>query len=284
MSRLSVKEDQPPTEVETGPMGPVGIAGRQVSALAMSSVSNVGLLNTGPSAVAAIDTNDDDDDEEDPDFDEALRLQRKANRFLANKQYRHAVDEFSAALFLVPDDDNLSPQLYIGRAHALNGARRHTSALNDARQALQLSPNNSEAHCTKARSLFYVQNYADAIEAFEVSIELLGSDQRLSVLDQAYLQKARKSLQEQQMKDLEESYSADLTSPMTTMPVIPETPQSQYNAYIGPLGGVTSPLSASSVTSPSERSNSSIPKLNPPRFVPREQVSQQLVKSLHCAF
>ena len=73
----------------------------------------------------------------DPDFDEARRLQRRATRALAAKRHRPAVDEYSAALFLVPDDPVLTPQLHVGRAHNLDGQERYASAWNDALMALR---------------------------------------------------------------------------------------------------------------------------------------------------
>jgi hypothetical protein len=53
----------------------------------------------------------------------ALQIQEQANRYLANKNDKYAIKEYTAALFLVPDDYNLSPDLHLGRAHALNGSR-----------------------------------------------------------------------------------------------------------------------------------------------------------------
>ena len=37
--------------------------------------------------------------EEDPDFDEALRIQDRANKYLASKNYKYAIEEYTAALF-----------------------------------------------------------------------------------------------------------------------------------------------------------------------------------------
>jgi len=59
--------------------------------------------------------------QDDPDFDEAVRIQHRANEYLAHKSYKAAIEEYTAALFLVPDDPNLSSDLHLGRAHALNG-------------------------------------------------------------------------------------------------------------------------------------------------------------------
>ena len=136
------------------------------------------------------ETNEEDDDDEDvddPDFDEALRLQETASIKLLNKNYREAVEEFSAALFLVPDDDNLTPHLYIGRAHALNGLERHEGALNDAMMALGRDPELGEAHLVLARTYFYLKEYTEAEQSFENALECLGE---ISPLDQLYLKKA----------------------------------------------------------------------------------------------
>lgn len=169
-------------------------------------------------------------EEEDPDFDEAVNIQKRANRFLATKQYKQAIEEYTAALFLVPDDANLSPQLHLGRAHALNGSRRHSSARNDAKLAIKIKP-SPEAYSTLAKSLFYLQDYEASVEAFENTMKLLPHGEPLSQFDQAYLEKAQAA-------------------------VLEETTQ------------------FSSGSSPRRRSpnkSSPVPKLPPPRFVPREQ-------------
>ena len=164
-------------------------------------------------------------DDDDPDFEEALKIQKRANQFLANKLYKQAIEEYTAALFLVPDDPNLSPQLHLGRAHALNGSRRHASARNDAQLAIKIKP-SAEAYSTLAKSLFYLKEFETAVEAFDNTIKMLPEGESLSPFDLAYLQKASAALAEQ-----------------------------------GAIG--------SSRKSPSKASP--VPKLPPPRFVPREQ-------------
>ena len=152
----------------------------------------------GGAPLAGVDENNATIDEEDPDFDEALRLHEMATASLASKNYKDAVEAYSAALFLVPDDGILSPQLHIGRCHALNGLKRHTSAANDARLAIRIDPNNSEAHSALAKSLFYEGEYEEAIEAFERSASLLAPHESVSMFDQAYLEKARECLAEEE--------------------------------------------------------------------------------------
>lgn len=164
--------------------------------------------------------------EEDHEFEEALRLQAKANKFLVQKQYRAAIEEYTAALFLVPDDQNLSPDLHLGRAHALNGSRRHESARNDALLAIKLNPTPA-AFSTLAKSLFYMKEFAASIEAFETCRQLLPFGETLGLFDQAYLEKARNAL----------------------------------NDDVSQAGkGQRHPAQ-----------NSPVPKLPPPRFVPRDE-------------
>jgi len=104
---------------------------------------------------------------DDPDFDEAVNLQQSASEHLLNRRYKVAIEEFSAALFLVPDDDNLTPSLFVGRAYALNGEGRHVSAQNDAMMALGRKPDLVDGHVALARSLFYAGDYKGAVRSFE---------------------------------------------------------------------------------------------------------------------
>lgn len=144
----------------------------------------------------AEEEDDFDYNQDDPDFDEALRIQERANRYLANKNYKFAIEEYTAALFLVPDDENLSPELHLGRAHALNGSRRHESAKIDAKLAIRIKP-TPEAYSTLAKSLFYMKDYQGAIDAFVECKALLPQGESLSMFDRAYLQKAEAALQDE---------------------------------------------------------------------------------------
>ena len=171
-------------------------------------------------------------DIDDPDFEEALKIQQRANRYLANKQYKYAIEEYTAALFLVPDDPQLSPDLHLGRAHALNGSRRHESARNDAQLAIKLAPTPA-AYSTLAKSLFYMKDYQGAIDAFAKCTAALPKGESLGMFDKAYLQKAEAALEEA---------SASLSFDNRSR---------------------------------SSKSSAPVPKLKPPRFVPREEAMKQ---------
>eukprot|EP00934_Nitzschia_sp_Nitz4_P009330 Nitzschia sp. Nitz4//scaffold156_size52432//26049//30881//NITZ4_006827-RA/size52432-snap-gene-0.13-mRNA-1//-1//CDS//3329537415//9320//frame0 len=186
-----------------------------------------GQSNAMSNAVVADDLHVNDSD---PDFDEALRIQERANRYLANKNYKYAIEEYTAALFLVPDDYNLSPDLHLGRAHALNGSRRHDSAKIDAELAIKIKP-TPEAYSTLAKSMFYMKDYQGAIDAFGQCKAMLPEGEPLSMFDRAYLQKSEAALQDS----------------IQSEPVVSSPARSQAS------------------------SSTPIPKLKPPRFVPREE-------------
>ena len=235
--------------VKTGPMG--GEAQRRVEPR-LSSTEDAGLSphNAGEG----------NSDEPDPDFDEALKLQRRATHFLSQKQYRIAVDEFSAALFLVPDDPVLSPQLHIGRAHALNGQERFESAKNDALLALKHilrdrdeDMSAAEAYSVLGKSLYYTKDYHGSIEALEECDRIMtASGGKLSVFDEAYLDQCHEALDAGLQAD--ESVINDMSS-VAGRSII--------------SSGVKSVVSSVK----EGKSLSNIPKLKPPRFVSREKVS-----------
>jgi tetratricopeptide (TPR) repeat protein len=210
--------------------------GRDMTKAGMPSTSLTAPPRAASAAAVATTPRATDDEfdynQDDPDFEEALRIQERANRYLANKNYKFAIEEYTAALFLVPDDENLSPELHLGRAHALNGSRRHESAKIDAQLAIKIKP-TPEAYSTLAKSLFYMKDYAGSIEAFGKCKACLPKGESLSMFDRAYLQKAEAAIQD----ELEEG-----KIPST----LPKSPN---------------------------RSSAPIPKLKPPKFVSREEVS-----------
>lgn len=255
LQSLSIDEDKEMDlanlTIETGPMG--GPAQQRIEPKRVPVAA--------PSTASEVDDAASDTDGDDPDFEEALRLQKRATWFLSHKQYRSAVDEFTAALFLVPDDPILSPQLHTGRAHALNGLERFQSAENDALYALKIilrdreeDASAAEAYSVLGKSLYYAKDYKGAIEAFEECERVWEQNGgKLSVFDEAYLDQAHDALDAGLGVDHDDAVS---------------------------VGGGRSVMSygvRSVVSSVKEgRSISNIPKLKPPRFVSREEVSSFL--------
>lgn len=246
--------------VRTGPMG--GPAQRRVeppsrpqddSRLAEPPSLKISTPSSSPANRSDLQIQTSRSNEPDPDFDEALRLQRRATHFLAHKQYRMSVDEFSAALFLVPDDPVLTPQLHVGRAHALNGQERFESAKNDALMALrhilrdrEEDASAAEAYSVLGKSLYYTKDYTGSVDALEECERICKRHGRaLSVFDEAYLDQCREALE------------AGLG---------PDHPDDK--SIIS--NGVKSVVSWAK----EGKSLSSIPKLKPPRFVSREKALQ----------
>jgi hypothetical protein len=221
----------------------------------------------------------------DPDVEEALRIQARANRYLAGKEYVRAIEEYTAALFLVPDDPILSPNLHLGRAHALNGCRRHERARTDAIMALRLQPSPA-AYSTLAKSLFYLRDYTGSIDAFKACTELLPPGEQLGMFDRAYLAKAEAALEDEEasLRRAGMIHGGDL--PGSPSRVGAGAHQQQQQQQHQPRGAVNSGGSGGvGATNSSNRSilsvggatlsGSVVPKLPPPRFVPREQALAQ---------
>ena len=222
------------------------VEGRGPSAL-LSKPSSVPMTQTdvmNNTSKTASGNDETGENNNDPEFIEAVRIQQRANQYLVTKQYRQAIEEYTAALFLVPDDIQLSPDLHLGRAHALNGSRRHESAKNDALLALKIQPNSPAAYSTLAKSLFYLKDYYGAVLAFDQCRAHLPEGESLGLFDQAYLEKAQRALEEEE-SSLNEAGK-------------PSTPNYMNRSYLS-----------------NGSSSSVVPKLPPPRFVPREEAMQQ---------
>ena len=236
--------------VKTGPMGGAAQQRVEPSARPQDPASTTS-SPAGGGAKPANYSAEIVDDEPDPDFDEALRLQRRATHFLSHKQYRIAVDEFSSALFLVPDDPILTPQLHVGRAHALNGQERFESAKNDALLALkhilrdrEEDVSAAEAYSVLGKSLYYSKDYHGSIEALEECERIWRKEGgKLSVFDEAYLDQCREALDAGLGGGDDDGKSVMSTGVKSVVSYVKEG-----------------------------KSMSNIPKLKPPRFVSREKV------------
>jgi len=120
----------------------------------------------------------------------------------------------------------------MNRANALNNLKLHDKAEEDAEKAAELKPNDSAAYSCLGKTRFYLKDFEGTISALTESLALNTYGEELSVFDQAYLAKAKEALAEELSRS-----SRDAT-------------QSRELS----------------------RSDSSIPKLAPPRFVAREEV------------
>ena len=122
-------------------------------------------------------------------------------------------------------------QLCLGRACAHNQLEIHEAPSSDAQMAIGLPNNSADAFSTLGKSLFYLKDYRGAAIALEESLRLGAPNSTNSNIDNAYLNKA--------YSELHSSASAAST------------------------------IGSSTPTSPTNRK--AIPKLKPPRFLPREE-------------
>lgn len=252
--------------VETGPMG--GLAQQRVE---QPELQDIRLTTFTPTTSLNHENTPANEhrimskmDEPDPDFDEALRLQCRATHFLNSRKFNTAVDEFSAALFLVPDDPILTPQLHVGRAYALNGQERFESAKNDALMALKHiirdrdeDVSAAEAYSVLGRSLYYSHDYYGSIESFEESQRIrINYGVKLSVIDKEYVDLCREALDAG--LSVENNDGLNFGGGKSVM-----------------SNGVKSVVSCIK----EGRNISNIPRLKPPRFVPREKVRYGMIES-----
>ena len=188
------------------------------------------------------DEDEDEEEEEDPDEIEAKKLLQSGSHLLEIKEFRYAIDAFSAALFLCPNHPLLTFQICVGRANAHNHTKRHEAAANDARLAIGVRPDISHGYSLLGRSLYYCKDYAGAIIALEESLRLSQPNDEPDIYDKAYLRKAQDALAALATDD--DATIATAATNYTSM-----TLKSTYTTV-----------------------TKSIPKLKPPRFVPREQI------------
>jgi len=139
---------------------------------------------------------------------------------------------------------------HLGRAHALNGSRRHESAKIDSQLALKIKP-TPEAYSTLAKSLFYMKDYEGSIVAFGQCKQLLPPGETLSMFDRAYLQKAEAAMQNELKHGKNQS----------TMSSSQSVSSSRTTSRLG--------------------SSAPIPKLKPPKFVSREEVGIFVVNDMN---
>ena len=185
---------------------------------------------------------------------------RKANAHFRRKEFDLALKDYNAAISLLEDefevDNDQRFQLFIHRSICLcyGSQKRFEEMAVDARAAISVDGTHFAGHSSLGRALFHLRDFEGAVVALTESLSLqqdaisgrqsptsrpfeIRSNPRDLAIDQDFLDQAKKSLQA----------TLNIQSPSV----------SNQNA-----------LSPSSNDSASK---ASIPKLKPPRFVPREQ-------------
>lgn len=180
---------------------------------------------------------------------------RKGSIHLTRKEYNLALNDFDTVLKLMlqDDDDEVDEssgtlyRLYYNRALTLFHLKDYKAAAADAQLAVDLQQDSYEAYSILGRSLYFLQDYEGAITAFTESFAMNPGEQHAHNLayDKAYLATAKQEL-------------SKLVPPPPPPPSLRQTP---------PTNRTITPRSSPSTTC----SPAPIPKLKPPRFVPREE-------------
>jgi tetratricopeptide (TPR) repeat protein len=192
---------------------------------------------------------------------------RKGSIHLTMKEYTLALHDFNTAIRLMDDEvvDLTSSmtlayyRLYYNRALTHFYLKDYEEACSDARHAIQLTPDSYEAFSVLGRSLFFLQDYEGAITAITEglsTIPLQDEQQHTQSVsfDKAYLAKAKQELAAI-IAETQEPEKEPMQPQHSTTPSYSSSPDRD----------------ASTISSTPYYSPSRIPKLKPPRFVPREE-------------
>lgn len=120
------------------------------------------------------------------DQKEAERFKTKGNSYMLNRDYKSALEAYSAALQLCSDGE-YSHVYFSNRAAALCYLERYEEAEHDAEQAIALDPTYGKAHARLGLSQFFMGDYAGAIAAYSRALQF-DPDNPAS---KSYLQKAK---------------------------------------------------------------------------------------------
>ena len=138
---------------------------------------------------------------------------------------------FSCVIFSTRRHRCVIPFIFRTCTCAHNQLEMHEAPSSDAQSAIGLPNNSADAFSTLGKSLFYLKDYRGAAIALEESLRVGAPNSTNSNIDSAYLNKA-----------CSESHSS---------------------------ASAASTIGSSTPTSPTNRK--AIPKLKPPRFLPREE-------------
>ncbi|XP_062509086.1 tetratricopeptide repeat protein 4-like [Corticium candelabrum] len=119
-----------------------------------------------------------DDDMDTPEA-KALTLKNDGNEQFKKKRYDKAVNAYTEAIKLNCGDDNLNTMLYTNRAAANFYVGNNRSSLEDAKEALKLSPSHMKAIIRAALSCYNLQQYKEALDYCSIGLKREPSNMKL---------------------------------------------------------------------------------------------------------
>merc|ERR1711991_133962 len=99
--------------------------------------------------------------------EEAQQAKLRGNKHFLNKEWKEAVDEFSTAIKLDPSNH----VFFSNRSACHLEQGNFEEALKDADECINLNPNWAKGYSRRGATLFKVQRYSEAAEAYQKGLE-----------------------------------------------------------------------------------------------------------------
>ncbi|KAL3689179.1 hypothetical protein R1sor_015488 [Riccia sorocarpa] len=144
----------------------------------------------------------------------AKELERQALLAFLDEEYDGAVRLYGEAIKLNPSN----PELYCGRAAVYIKQKLYTDAVADAKEAIKLNQNLSQAHFRKGEACFHLEEYSTAKAAFEDGCKVDPNNSKF----QTWISKCDAKLREEADGDHQEAavssrFPSETRTPMETV-------------------------------------------------------------------
>ncbi|KAL3697591.1 hypothetical protein R1sor_011667 [Riccia sorocarpa] len=141
----------------------------------------------------------------------AEELERQALKAFVYEEYDEAVRLYGEAIAL----NRSNPELYCGRAAVYIKQKLYLEAVADAKEAIKLDQNLSQAHFRKGEACFHLEEYSTAKDAFEAGLKVDPNNSKF----QTWISKCDAKLREEAGGDDQEATvsPSETPTPMETV-------------------------------------------------------------------